>query len=271
MGSCQRTSARTSCSSGVSPARLHSPASGSSRRVAAKAPFAAMANKTNARPTPTAPLAVAQQTRWRNGAALTVGARWRPRCQSGLRPQTPTTTKRQRRARTSRFRRAACSRASPGCTSALGCASPARVTGLTMVASTACCAPCHRASPLATSSRRRSSETSTSMFMSAKRTLRATRAPASWHTRATAFSRGRAREARTLEVAHAALWSPSGSGRPRQAHVRGATGSGRRNRQRSKTRKCAEGTVNFADVGKTVRARAACGPACDHWICNVIR
>ena len=100
---------------------------------------------------------------------------------------TPTTTKRQRRARTSsgyvwrRLRRAAPTRAWPGRASAPGCASPARVIGLTMVASIACWEPCQSGRPLATTSTRRSSETGTSMFMSARRTFRATRAPASWH------------------------------------------------------------------------------------------
>ena len=79
-----------------------------------------------------------------------------------------------------------CLRGLTGLHGSPGCAWPARVTGLTMVASTACCEPCHKASSLATTSMRRSSETGTSTFMSAKRTLRATRAPASWHTRATA-------------------------------------------------------------------------------------
>ena len=41
---------------------------------------------------------------------------------------------------------------------------------------------------------------------STRRTLRATRAPASWHTLATACSRGRARDASTPKVTHAALW-----------------------------------------------------------------
>ena len=102
------------------------------------------------------------------------------------------------------------------------------------------------------------SETGTSKFMSAKRTLRATRAPASWNTRATALSKGSARDASTPDVAHATLWSPSGCRWPRQAHVRGATGSGRRSRRSSKTLKCPEGTGDFARRGE-----AACGPTCD--------
>ena len=52
-------------------------------------------------------------------------------------------------------------------------------------------------------------------------------------------------------------------GRSRQAHVRGATGSGKRSRRSSKTRKSGDGTISSAEVGKTVKARAACGPACD--------
>ena len=62
--------------------------------------------------------------------------------------------------------------------------------GETMVASSASCEPCQRGRPLATTSMRRSSETGTSRFMSASRTWRATLAPASRHTRATACSRG---------------------------------------------------------------------------------
>ena len=85
-----------------------------------------------------------------------------------------------------------------------------------MVASTGCCVPCHQDSPFATTSMRRSSQTGTSMFMSARRTLQATRAPASWHTLACPLERkgsaGSARDASTPEVAHAALWSPRGSG-----------------------------------------------------------
>ena len=207
------------------------------------------ATQTNAQPKLTAPLAAAMPERRRPCAVPTNVATWRLHCQSGHRPR----PRRQPSGSAGRAR----------CTAAPGCASPARVTGLTMVASTACCEPCHKASPLATTSMRRSSETGTSIFMSAKRTLRATRAPASWHTRATALSRGSARDASTPDVAHAALWSPSGSRWPRQAHVRGATGSGSRSRRSSKMRRCAEGTVTSPDVGKTVRVRAACGPACD--------
>ena len=96
------------------------------------------------------------------------------------RTSTATTTKQQRRARTSsgyvwcRLRQAAPPTSVwPGWASAPGCASPARVTGLTMVASMACWEWCQSGSPLATTSMWRSSETGTSMFMSARRTLRA--------------------------------------------------------------------------------------------------
>ena len=49
---------------------------------------------------------------------------------------------------------------------------------------------------------------------------------------------------------------------PWQAHARGAIGSGKQSRRNSKTRKSGDGTINSAELGKTVRARAACGPAC---------
>ena len=61
--------------------------------------------------------------------------------------------------------------------------------------------------------------------MSASRMLRATLAPASRHMRATACSRGKARMARTAEVAHAERWSPSGSSCPGRLHLHGAGGN----------------------------------------------
>ena len=64
--------------------------------------------------------------------------------------------------------------------------------------------PCQRGRPFATTSIRRASAIGTSTFMSARRTLRATLAPASRQTRATACSSGRARVGRTPEVAQAA-------------------------------------------------------------------
>ena len=72
------------------------------------------------------------------------------------------------------------------------------------VASTASCAPCHKLRQLHTISIRRASWTGTSRFMADKATLRPTRAPASWQTRATARSRGSARDARTPKLEQAA-------------------------------------------------------------------
>ena len=102
-GSCQRTSAKTSCSSGASPARLHSPAKrGSSSSDAAMARCAATASRPDQRATQAARAAA------RSGAGTS-----RARCPASRRSQvaasapnrpptsTPTTTKRQRRARSS--------------------------------------------------------------------------------------------------------------------------------------------------------------------------
>ena len=198
-------------------------------------------------------------------------ARWRRKAASAPnRPptSTPTTTRRARRALASsgyvwhRLRRAAAWTAAPG-RAAPGCGSPARVTGLTMVASNASCAPCQRSRPFATTSMQRASLTGTSMFMSASLTLRATRAPLSRQTRATACSSGRALDANTPDVAHAERWSPSGSRRPRQRQVRGAKGSGKRSRRRRSTRRCSGGRATAADVGSTVKARPEWGPACE--------
>ena len=186
--------------------------------------------------------------------------------QEGERPPTsiPSTTSRARLAPWSsgrvwcRLRLAASCTAAAGRVSAPGRAEPVRVTGLTIVAPIASWAPCHRGKPLATTSMRRASLTSTSMFMSPTRTFRATCAPASRQTRATACSSGRAREASNTDVAQAERWSPSWSKRPWKEHVRGAQGKGSQRRRSSNTRRCADGTTTAGDVGNAVKARAAC-------------
>ena len=99
------------------------------------------------------------------------------------------------------------------------------------------------------------------MFMSATRTLRATRAPASRQTRARACSSGSARVGRTPEVAQAARWSPKGSRLRPQRQVRGQSAKGRRSRRSSKTRNCALAMVTSSEVGRTVNTRPECGPA----------
>ena len=136
--------------------------------------------------------------------------RGRNQCAASVPKRPPTSTKRQRRARSSTSGRID----SPTCMhvcSRVGVTSP-RDQG----------SQWQGVSPFATTSMRRSSGTGT-MFMSGRRTLRATRAR---HTRATARSRGKARDASTPEVAHAALWSPNGSRRPRQAQQATASEAG---------------------------------------------
>ena len=81
-----------------------------------------------------------------------------------------------------------------------GCGSPARMTGLTRVASSASCAPRQRGRPLATTWMHRTSLTGTSTFMSATLTLRATRAPG---RRCAQCSSGSVRDAKTPDVAQA--------------------------------------------------------------------
>ena len=132
-----------------------------------------------------------------------------------------------------------------------------------MVASSASWEPCQRGKPFATTSMRRSSETGTSRFMSARRTWRATLAPASRQTRATACSKGSARVASTPDVAQAVRWSPSGSSTPWQLHLRGASGRGSRKRRSRRTRNCALGMATSSRVGRTLRAREANCPACE--------
>ena len=156
----------------------------------------------------------------------------------------PKTTRPHRRALSSpgwvwrRLRWAAWSRAKAGRASAPARGSPVLPTGLTMVASTASCAPCHGGKPLHTTSMRLASCTEASRFMSAKRTFWATRAPASRQTRASALSSGMARAGNTPAVAQAARWSPQGSSWPRQWQCLGASGRGRRSLRSRSARNC---------------------------------
>ena len=185
---------------GASPARLHSPASGSSSSDAAMAP----------------------QGPPRPGAQRASGDRWLLQRQNGRRLRHRQQSGSDRRARVQGIQSDGACRAPP-----------ALVTGLTMLASTACCKPCHSTTPFATTPMRRSSATGTSMFMSGKRTLRAT------------------------------LFGRPSQQPVQKSPVRGATGSGKRSRRSIRTRNTGEVTVSSDEVGKTVKARAACGSACD--------
>ena len=126
----------------------------------------------------------------------------------------------------------------------------------------ASCAPCQSSRPLQTTSMCRALWTGTSMLVAESTTLRLTRAPASWQTRAMARSRGRAREASTPDVEQAArclhthqVRRGRGSCAGREEGV-GAGAAGARHasakRERQHLRRC-----------RTVSARADCGPACE--------
>ena len=160
-------------------------------------PRAAPATSTRARaalPTRRGPsIATHQGARWR---ALTLPRRRRNVSVLRLmRPpsSTPNTTSLQRLARWSSgyvrcFRSRAWARARPGSLSAPKRALPSRLTGLTIVASTATWAPCQGGRPFATTSMRRPSAAGTSRFKSRRATFVATRAPASLQMRAAARS-----------------------------------------------------------------------------------
>ena len=74
---------------------------------------------------------------------------------------------------------------------------PSRLSGLTSATSTATCTPPKAGSPFATTSSRRPSVNGSPKFRSRRKTLVATRAPASRQTRAAARSRGQARRTST--------------------------------------------------------------------------
>ena len=95
--------------------------------------------------------------------------------------------------------------------SAPGCASLARVIGLTMVASSANCAPCYQGSCLATISMRQACWTGKSTFMSASRMLWHMHASPPAHTRQGPFQRQRPGD----ELAKYNFAADSGSSSPR--------------------------------------------------------
>ena len=112
------------------------------------------------------------------------------------------------------------------------------VKGDTRVVSTASCAPPHNGSPLAITSILLSScRLMWSRLRSLRRVLVVTLAPASRQTLAAALSKGIPRPRITPAWAHAARWSPNGSKMRRHRQMRADRGSGRRRRRRSRTRK----------------------------------
>lgn len=112
------------------------------------------------------------------------------------------------------------------------------VKGDTKVVSTASCAPPHKGSPLAITSILLSScRLMWSRLRSLRRVLVVTLAPASRQTLAAALSKGIPRPRKTPAWAHAARWSPNGSKMRRHRQMRADRGSGRRRRRRSRTRK----------------------------------
>ena len=138
-----------------------------------------------------------------------------------------------------RLRWAAWSRAKPGRASALARAFPALVTGLTMVASMASCAPCHTPP-------------------------RCAWRLAPGYGRSCRLDERSGRHGRPPRGRHGQVglrWSPQASSWPRQWQCLGASGRGRRNLRSKSTRNCALGMTSSSC---TLKAREECGPACDN-------
>ena len=235
-GSCQRTSAKTSCSSGASPARLHSPASGSSSSDAAMARCAATQ---------------AARAAARSGAGTS-----RARCPASRRSQvaasapnrpptsTPTTTKRQRQAHSSSGRH------QPG-----DGADDGGVYGLL------------RAMPESKSVR---DDLDAAVVSNRHIDIHVGQADITGNTRAGFLADPRSspfkREGPGGEHAGSCAGSPV-IAEWVEATTAGARTRGDRQWQakpaQHQMRNKGEVTVSSAEVGKAVKARAACGPACD--------
>ena len=130
---------------------------------------------------------------------------------------TPNTTSLQRLARWSSgyvrcFRSRAWATARPGSLSAPGRALPSRLTGLTIVASTATWAPCQRGRPFATTSMRRPSAAGTSRFKSRRATFVATRAGQPvWPARRLGRRRSGGPQGRPGGHRKRSAWGPAGA------------------------------------------------------------
>ena len=147
----------------------------------------------------------------------------------------------------------------PGWASALARGWPSRPRGLTSVASTASCSPCHRA---ARCRQPRCARRPARVHISQAHIPGHTCASLAAHPGKCALkgdgTRGKEAGGGTRR---SVITKHRSSGR-RQAQARGASGSGRRSRRRRRTRTCALGSVTSSCVGRTVRAREECGPAC---------
>ena len=252
VGSCQRTSARTSRSSSASPATLHSPASGSSNKDAATARCAATASSPDHRATHVA-RAPARM------AACTSEAR----CPASIRSQVAASAPNQPRTSTpSVSRRSRDSSTGVQVSTRLGITRPRHGADDGGINRLLRAMP--RGQPVRATSMRRSSERGTSMFMSARQTLRATRDPASWHILAHPCHCPLERKGSRCEHTGSHACSPVvAQGVKATAAGARARCSRQRSRRSSKTRKSGDGTVNSAEVGTTVslrqQQRSRCG------------
>ena len=125
---------------------------------------------------------------------------------------------------------------------------PSRRSGLTSVTSTATYTPPRAGSPCATTPSRRPSVNGSPRFKSRRKTLVATRAPASREMRAAAGSREQA----TPAVGQAARWSPRSSRAPPQRQARASSEA------QAPEEHAAEGVILQRDVGAQPARALAC-------------
>ena len=165
-----------------------------------------------------------------------------------------TTTRRHRPLRSSGYlfslSTRACNRIAPSSSAAPGWASPLLVKALLRVTSTANCEPPKHGRSWASTSIRLASEEATLTFISLKRALNLTRAPASLQILAMTLSTGMALLWMRPEWEHAARWCPNGSsGSWQPEHVDSVRNRGNRNRSRNSTWNKCGWMVNSGVVG----------------------
>ena len=144
----------------------------------------------------------------------------------------------------------ACNRIAPSSSAAPGWASPLLVKALLRVTSTANCEPPKHGRSWASTSIHLASEEATLTFISLKRALNLTRAPASLQILAMTLSTSMALLWMRPEWEHAARWCPNGSsGSWQPEHVDSVRYRGNRNRSRNSTWNKCGWMVNSGGVG----------------------
>ena len=154
-------------------------------------------------------------------------------------------------------------RTTPFVEAAWGCAFPPHVRAHLRVTSTANCAPWCAGNPETNTSMDLSSLAETATFISRRRVLNRTVAPASLQMRAIVLSGEPALVLNLPDLGHAALCLPRVSRGVPHSHCDSTTSNGNRRRSRTRVRKSSGHTLNSGPAGAPDNTLLEPGPAWD--------